>query len=263
MAYLTANGAAPDEAVHIAAEAGYELIGLRLLPAGPGDVVPPLMDDDALFARTKTALRDTGIEVADAEMVRVGEHTQPSDYLAFLARAAELGTRHILVAMDDADLARRNANFAALCEHAAGFGLTADLEFMPWTALRTIAEARAVLDAVQQPNAAILFDCLHFDRCGSTLDELAAIPPAQMNYVQLCDGPVEYDRSDAELIRVARTARLIPGEGGIDFAGICARVPAHVTISVEVPNRPQAEAMGRVEFARAALAASKRFMGEG
>ncbi|WP_428623888.1 sugar phosphate isomerase/epimerase family protein, partial [Sedimenticola sp.] len=225
-------------------------------------VVPPLLDDPALFQRVKEAIRDTGVGVADSEMVRIGPTTDVESFRPFLARSAELGARHILVAMDDTDTSRRIVTYAELCELAASYQLSADLEFMPWTALRSIPETLDIIEASGQDNAAILVDTLHFDRCGCTLEQLASLPASRMNYVQLCDGPKEYDRSDEELIRIARTARLIPGDGGIDFPGICARLPTSVTISVEIPNLPQAERMGKAEFARAALNACERYLGE-
>ncbi len=101
------------------------------------------------------------------------------------------------------------------------------------------------------------FDCLHFDRCGAALDELDALPEGSINYIQLCDGPEPWDPSDAELIRVARTARLVPGEGGIDLPAILRRLPPGLPVSVEVPNHAEAARTGAVALARRALEASR------
>ncbi|MEK9776563.1 MAG: TIM barrel protein, partial [Quisquiliibacterium sp.] len=115
-------------------------------------------------------------------------------------RIALLQTRHVLVAVDDTDFSRTADNFAALCHRLEPYGLTADLEFMPWTGVKNLAQARQLVEAAAHPAGAVLFDALHFDRSGSTLDEFAALPRTLMNYVQICDGPVPYDRSDAELV---------------------------------------------------------------
>ena len=71
------------------------------------------------------------------------------------------------------------------------------------------------------------------------------MPRQRINYVQFCDGPEDYDRSDAGLIEVARRARLMPGEGGIDLAGLARAIPADAVISIEIPNHALAGGSGR------------------
>ncbi len=262
MGYLTGNGVDPVTAVRIAAEHGYQMISFRLLPAGPGDHPPPLLEDDKLLREVQAAMRDTGIQMADAEMIRLKPETRLEEFTRFLDRIAQLNTRHVLVAIDDTDLSRAADNFAALCRKLAPYALTADLEFMPWTGCKNLAQARQIVEAADHPAAAVLFDTLHFDRCGARLDEFAALPHTLMNYVQICDGPVPYDPSDAELIRIARTARLVPGEGGIDLGAIATLIPKDMLISVEVPNHAQAAQIGVSELARRALVATKRLLGD-
>lgn len=262
LAYLTGNGVDPVAAVGIAAEHGYDMVSFRLLPAGPGDSLFPLLTDDALLREVKAAMRDTGITMADAEMIRLDADTKIEDFTPFLDRIAELGARHVLVAVDDTDPVRSQETYASLCARLGAYNLTADLEFMPWTGVKDLAHARGMVEAADHPAAAVLFDSLHFDRSNSTLEEFAALPPGLMNYVQICDGLVPYDPSDVELVRIARTARLIPGEGGIDLKSIAALVPKDMTVSVEVPNHALAEAVGASEVARRALLATKELLGD-
>ena len=135
---------------------------------------------------------------------------------------------------------------------------------MPWTAVANLRDAVAVVDAAAQPNGGILIDALHYDRSDSTLAEIAALPPARINYVQFCDGPVPYDPSTEGLIAIARGARLFPGQGGIDMIGLAKSIPPDVTISVEVPHRALAQkidAEGRAAMARAASLAILRAAG--
>lgn len=262
LGYLTGNGVDPVAAVGIAAEHGYDMVSFRLLPAGPADRLYPLLEDDVLLREVKAAMRDTGVTMADAEMIRLAPATEIRDFTPFLDRIAELGAKHVLVAVDDTDPVRSQETYTALCARLGEYDLTADLEFMPWTGVKDLAHARRMVETAAHPAAAILFDTLHFDRCGAALDEFRDLPPRLMNYVQICDGPVPYDPSDEELIRVARTARLIPGEGGIDLAAIAALVPKDMTVSVEVPNHAQAMEIGASEVARRALAATKKLLGD-
>lgn len=262
LAYLTGNGVDPVTAVRIAAETGYDMVSFRLLPAGPGDQIFPILDDPATQRALKQALRETGIAMADAEMIRLSPTTRIDALERFAACAADLGARHVLVAVDDTDETHRQENFEAVCHLLHAHGLTADLEFMPWTAVKDLAAAQRMVVAANHPAAAVLFDTLHFDRCGSTLDELAALDPALMNYVQICDGPVPYDPSDEAMIAVARTARLIPGDGGIDLEAVVPLIPDGMTVSVEVPNHALAAEIGVPELARRALAATRKLLGE-
>ncbi len=228
---------APPVMIEAAAEAGFAAVGLRMLPAAlSGEGPYPLLTDDALLAETRAALRDTGLKVADVEIVRLNAAFDPEAFRPFLARAAELGARHVLVAGDDRDEARLTGNFARFCDLAAEFGLSGDLEFMPWTAVPDLAAARRVVEAADRPNGAILVDALHFDRAPTTLEEVRALPAARVNYVQFCDGPRPYDPSDEGLIAVARGARLMPGEGAIDLVGLARAIPADCVISVEVAD---------------------------
>lgn len=258
MAYLTANGLPPVQAVALAAELGFDRISFRLLPAGPGDTPAPLLTDEALFSDVKAALADTGLGVADVEMIRMDENTDLDRFRPFLARAAELGARHVLVAGDDTDRGRITDTYGRLCELTWEYGLSADLEFMPWTGIRNVADARALVEAASHPAAAVLFDCLHFNRCGSTLDEVASLPRDMMNYIQVCDGPIPYDPDGSAMMVLGRTGRLVPGEGNIDIAAILARLPKDIPVSVEVPNVAQVAQTSVRELVQRSLEATKR-----
>src|SRR5690349_8358552 len=124
LSFLTCLGAEPEEAVQAAATAGYDYIGFRLLPAMPGGVSFPLMDDAARVRSLRSLMSDSGIGVFDIEIVRLSADFDPEPLLPFLDCSARLGARAVLVAGDDPDEARLTASFAALCEAASEFGLS-------------------------------------------------------------------------------------------------------------------------------------------
>jgi sugar phosphate isomerase/epimerase len=252
LAFLTTFDLGPVEAIRVAAETGYDLVGLRLLPAAPAEPDYPILTDDRLLGEAVAALHDAGIAVADVEIARLKPETDVARFAPFFERGRRLGARNVLVAGDDPEEARLTESFAALARLAADFGLTVDLEFMPWTRVPDLATARRIVEAAGEPNGGLLIDALHFDRSGTTLAEVAALPRERINYVQFCDGPKNYDPSDAGLIEVARRARLMPGEGGIDLAGLARAIPGDAVISIETPNHSLAERLGPTE--RAALA---------
>ncbi len=257
LSFLTCLDAPPPAAIRTAAETGYDAVGLRLLPAMPGGIAFRLMDDAPLLRETLDALRDNAMKVFDIEMIRIGADFSPEPYKAFLETSGRLGARAILVAGDDDDEARMVASFAALCEAAAPYGLSADLEFMPQSKVRDAAAALRILSAAAQPNAAVIVDALHVSRSRSTLDDIAAIPIAWMNYAQICDGPAEIPQTLGGLNFAARRERLLPGDGAIDLTGLFATLPADLPVAIEIPNEKQAPLLGAREWARRALVASK------
>jgi sugar phosphate isomerase/epimerase len=257
LAFLTVFDLGPVEAIRAAAEAGYDLVGLRLLPAAPTESAYPILTDDAVLAEAQAALKDTGVGVADIEIVRLEPETDVATFAPFFERGRRLGAKNVLVAGDDPEEARLTESFARLARLAAGFGLTVDLEFMPWTWVPNLAIARRIVEAAGEPNGGVLIDALHFDRSGTTLGEVGAMPRERINYVQFCDGPKDYDPSDAGLIEIARRARLMPGEGGIDLAGLARAIPGDTVVSVEIPNRALAERLDARSRAALALRTTK------
>lgn len=262
LSFLTCLNAPPPEAIRTARETGYDCIGLRLLPAAPGGVSFPLMDDPATMRDTLAALGDTGIEVFDVEIIRIGPDFAAAAYERFCESASRLQARSVLVAGDDPDEARMTASFAALCEMARPFGLSMDLEFMPQSEVHDAAAALRILHAAKQPNAAIIVDALHVSRSRTPLPDIRAIPTAWMNYAQICDGPAEIPTDRDSLNFAARQARLLPGDGAIDLVTLFAALPADLPISVEVPNQAQAPVLGAREWARQALVRSRSVMAQ-
>ena len=258
LAHLTALSLPPPQLITLAARTGYDKVGLRLLPAAPGATAYPLMRDAGALADTLARSADTGIGVFDLELVRIGAGFEPDDYLAFFEVGAKLGAKAVLVAGDDADETRLASSFAALCEAAAPFGLSADLEFMPWTKVADARTALRIVTAAAQPNGGVLVDALHVARSATRLADIAAIPRRHLHYAQICDAPAAVPATEEGLIHTARCERLLPGEGGIDLAALFATLPSDLPISVEIPNDKQVAALGAEDWARRALAASKR-----
>jgi len=261
LAFLTLFDVSALDAIRIAAETGFDKIGLRLLPAAAtGEAPYPLMTDDAFAREAAAILKDTGLQTADIEIARLKPDTDIRTFEPFLARGAMLGAQNILVAGDDTDHHRLTETFGAFCRLAKTYNMTADLEFMPWTAVRDLVAARAIVDAAGEDNGGVLIDALHMDRSGTTPAQVATLPASRIHYVQFCDGFADYDRSDEGLIKIARSARLFPGEGAIDLVGLARAIPEGVTISVEVPNHALAKTLDPVARARHAIATTREIL---
>ena len=262
LAYLSAAALTPPQVVAVAAQAGYQFVGLRLLPSMAGGASQPLLSDAALMRETQASLRDTGVGVMDLEVLRVGPAFDPGACLPFFEAGAALGARAVLAIGEDPDESRLADTFGRLCATAAPFGLSVDLEFLPWT---TVPDARAALRVLQRaglpPNGGVLVDALHAARSSTTLDDIGALPTAHLHYAQICDAPLGGPFTLEELLHTARQERLLPGEGGIDLRRLFARLPPELPLSVEIPHHLRLPQLGELAWARQALAASRAVLG--
>jgi sugar phosphate isomerase/epimerase len=254
---LTAMHYAPPQLLQLAAHAGVWGVGVRLLPTMPGALHYPLMQQPEQLRETLACQRDLGIVVFDLELIRIGPGLRADDYLGVFEVGQRLGAQVVNVIGDDPEPARLAASYAALCDAAAPFGLSCDIEFMPWSAVPDVAAAHRVLAAVQRPNVGVLVDALHFSRSASTLADVAALPREWIHYGQICDGTLPGPATREGLIHDARCERLLPGEGDIDLRGLFAQLPTDVPVNIEVPNDKRAPAMGYEAWAKAAVAATR------
>lgn len=251
LAALTVPELPPPEQVLAAAQAGYSHVGLRLIPVA-GQILP------AFDARElERRLADTGVRVLDVEIFRLSPDINVAEFEPVLAAAARLRASQLLVHGADPDEARLAHSFARLCDLAAGYGLTANLEPMPWVDVSNVAKALRILAAADRPNCGILLDPIHFDRAGWPIEEIPSIRKEWLHYMQFCDARAERPTDVKELIRQARSDRLFPGEGGLDLKGLLRVLPDDLPLSLEIPvSKP----MPPAERARRALEATRKLL---
>ena len=92
--------------------------------------------------------------------------------------------------------------------------------------------------------------------------DIMNIPRYHLHYVQICDASSEIPTTIEDLIRTARSERLLPGEGGIDLAGLFGKMPKDLPISIEIPNDKRAFSVGYEVWARQALSASRAVLAD-
>jgi sugar phosphate isomerase/epimerase len=262
LSYYTVPELSPPQMVRAAAAAGFDFVGARLLNGQPGHDPAPLMASSALRRETIACLHDAGIGVLDASGARLRPETDMAAFAPFIDAAAELGARHILASGDDPDEPRLAARFAELCELAGRSELTVDLEFVPWMSIADLTLAARMVRTVARANFGIAVDALHFDRSGSRLSDLAALPRAWFRYVQLCDAPGVWASDRASLLHAAVSERLFPGEGEIDLAGLLRALPPGIPIAIEVPTATLARTAPAAERLQRAVAATRKLLVE-
>lgn len=130
--------------------------------------------------------------------------------------AAALGARCVSVAelfavpFDGPDFAR---HFRELCRAAADHGLLVALEFVPTGGVHSLAEAWEVVERAGSLNGGLMVDSWHFQRSGSSLEQLARIPGDRIFSVQLSDAHA----IPAADLAAEMTDRLLPGDGAVDW----------------------------------------------
>ena len=260
LAALTVLELAPPAQVDCAADAGYDCVGLRLIPATADEVQHPMVGDTALVRETARRLADTGVRTLDVEIFRLRPETDVASYRPALETAACLGAREALAAGNDPDASRLVDRFASFCDLCREYGIGANLEPMPWTDVRSFAQAARIVERAARDNGAVLIDAIHFDRGGSDAREIASVPVERLHYVQICDAAAERPRDTATLLHQARAERSMPGDGGLDLVAILRAVPRDVPVSVEVPMQTLARTVPAVERARRLRARTRQLL---
>lgn len=258
LAYLAVLGTHPRRMIEIAAEAGYDFVSLRLAPVTPDERRFPYTTDPSLVADVIRALDEHGISVLDVELLRTDPGVTVESFRAFAEAAAELGARHIVTQIPEPDRGRAIELFGGACDLAAAYGMTADLEFIPWSPTSDLEAAVEIVTKAARPNGGVLVDTLHFARSQSSLERLADLPAELFNIVQLCDARDQAHPSDEDLIRVARSERKPPGDGDIDLVSLVNVLPT-VPYALEVPNDALRQELGALGYSRHLLKMTKSF----
>jgi sugar phosphate isomerase/epimerase len=228
--------------VDAAASAGFDCVTLRLT-AEDGEANRLAADTPArreLLAR----LGERGIGVLDVDVVALGEDTSVMALADVLEGAAALGARHVLAINRDRDESRAAERFAELCVAAAPFGLRVVLEFLPFTATKTVEQADQLVATAGHPAGGVLVDPLHLKRSGGSpaaVAGLRAANPERYPYLQICDGPAEAPPGRGlALYTEAVENRIAPGEGELPLAALLAALPG-APLSVECPVAADAQ----------------------
>ncbi len=256
LAHLTMMEVAPTDLVRAAATAGYDGVGIRLVPTSDG------VDHEMLSSRTRRAevkrvLDDTGIRVVDVEVIRLYPHGF-GDVRPFFDVAAAFGAGHVVCTVEDDDGSRRVDEFARLCAIAADYGVRPTLEYMVFSSVPTLTDALDLVTAAGG-SAAVLVDALHHERGGGSPDDVRALTLSRAPYMQLCDSPETGRFTDRTVAREeAVYGRLLPGAGALPLAELLSQLDPETVVSVECPLIGQRSPADPVAVARAALAAARR-----
>ena len=262
LAHLTVLGCLPPEVIRIAGRAGYDFVGLRLIPMGvPGEqACPP--HDKSIILETKAALQETGIRLLDIELARITTDIDPRTYRPAMEVGAELGARHLISSAWTTDRTDREfiiERYAEICDLARPFGLTVDLEFPSFSRLASLQEAADIVRSANRSNGGLLVDTLYCHFSSVKLDELNSLPKTWFHFMHICDTSEGVPKDRDGMIHIARDNRLYLGQGCIDFKAIMNALP-DVPLSIELPNAKQVHALGYEGHARRCLETARQHL---
>ena len=259
LAHLTLMSADPIQLIEAAEAAEFTHIGMRIVPPTP-DAPMRTVIGDAPFQRTiLRRLSASGVKVLDVEAFWLTAETDVNSIEPAFAFGADLGATYVVVVGNDPQSSRLIDNFTQLTEVAQRYRLQTSLEFIPYSQVRTLADAHNIVRSCGYPNAGLLVDVLHLSRSGATPADLAQLPAGAVHYLHLCDAP-RLAPTDLAAIKVeARSGRLYPGEGDLLLREFVAAADGRVPVAIEAPDGRRAH-LSYFEQARLARSATIRLL---
>jgi sugar phosphate isomerase/epimerase len=261
---LSVFGLPPVDLVNLAADLGCSCISTGLTGFGYNPHGYPafsLREDAGLRRELRAAMRDRGVAISLGEgcIIRSGADIRSS--AADMDLMKELGAERLNTVSMDPDLARTLDQLAVFAEMAAARGLLSTVELCPALTINDLDSALAAVRHVGRREFSLLLDTMHLGRSGATREQIAALDPALIGYVQLCDASRQ--PKQANYLQEATFERMVPGEGDLPLREYLAVLPPDVTVSLEVPMQSQAEAgVGPEVRLRRCVDAARRLLAE-
>lgn len=251
LAQLSLLNTAPPEMVGVAAQAGFDFIGVRVRPVTPTERPYNLQPGSPMLRETLSRMQDTGVTVRDIEFLLLDGSDQREVWLRMMEAGQALGASSLTVAGADSDSSRLVHTLARMTEDGRGFGITPTLEAISYQPVASIAQAA---DIARQAGCRIVVDTLHFNRYNgdgpagqwAELHANADLVPL----LQLCDGPAERPATREALVAESRSEREVPGAGDFGLADVVAALPDGLPVSAETPSDRRVAELGELGWAR-------------
>jgi sugar phosphate isomerase/epimerase len=233
---LTFTNTKPVDMVLAAGDAGFDCVSLWI---NPPSVHPDMLVTAEAVRECERALADTGVKVHSLEAFDLASEGAIESYRPAFEMGARLGGKaalaYNLTVEDRNQAADLLAHFSNI---AAEYGLGTFVEPILFCRTSTVGQARDLVRA-SGSNALILFDTWHFIRTGSTIDDLRAIEPELIGYVQLNDGLLA--PPDDPVVEVSGERRYL-GQGEFPLEDILSLMRRDVIWGNETPSLRRANA---------------------
>lgn len=215
-----------EDRMEAAGNAGFK--GIGLVHNGMMDTV-----DKIGYPAMKAILEKNGIKHVELEFLidwyHTGERRRQSDKVRqeLLEAAKALGARSIKIGPgigeDTADIDLMVKEFTLLSQQAAEVGANVVLEIMPFSNVRTIETALAIVEGANQPNGGLLLDIWHLQRGGIDFNDITKIPARFIKSIELNDAH-KYAIEPLWMDTIHK--RVLPGDGTFDVPAFIKAVQA-------------------------------------
>ncbi|OAV51138.1 sugar phosphate isomerase/epimerase family protein [Enteractinococcus helveticum] len=252
LAQLSSLTTEPPKLVELAAQAGFDFVGIRVRPVTAHETSFNVQPGSPMLAETLARLADTGLQVKDTEFLLLDGSDQREAWLQMFEAGQALGAESMTVAVADTDRSRVIDTLGQMTADGKAYGITPALEAISYQAVNSYPQA---LDIAEQTGVTVLVDTLHAARFGATAEDLRAAAP-RVPMIQVCDAAIAQPPNREALVEESRSGRFPAGEGGQDLAAMIAAVDAGrgtheplLPISVEVPNTVLQDSMSAQDWA--------------
>ena len=226
-----------EERVRLAAENDFSGIGLYV-----GQYIELEKSGFAPFG-LEELLQQHNICLAEIEVVSgLGVDGQGGERAALFEAAAwriadHFESRYLQVIGPGGEVSEAARAFGLLCDRAGDHGLVVGLEFLPFTDIVSVHDARRIVEAAGRSNGGICVDIWHHQRGACDLAAIADLPAELLTGVQMNDGTLLPETSD--YYTDCLTQRRAPGAGEFDIAAVVQALRAtgtQVPWSIEAPS---------------------------
>lgn len=254
LAHLSLLNTAPPDLVGIAAEAGFDFIGVRVRPVTSAERPYNLQPGSPMLAETLARMQDTGVTVRDIEFLLLDGSDQREAWLRMMEAGRAVGAASLTVAAADPEKGRLADNLALMAEDGRDFGIVPALEAISYQAVASIAQAAEI---ARRTGCRIVVDTLHLNRFigpgggdgTGQWDQLLSNTDL-VSLLQLCDGPAQRPSRREDLVLESRSERQVPGEGDFRLAAVLAALPDGLPLSAEAPSDRGVAELGGLGWAR-------------
>lgn len=234
--YLSCTELSAIERAHVAADLGCGYFGMSVDMTGTPHQRDPersLSSDRRLRQDLAAVMADRGVAISLAEGIALTPDNEVADWSPDFDVLAELGAETINVYSIDPDRSRTVDQLGTFAGLAASRGLRPVFEFVPCLPISSLDEAIGIIRDVGHPQLGMVLDLMHVLRSGCTAAQLAAVDPAMVGHVQVCDVPLAAQVEDYG--DEACHYRLPFGEGDVPLREYLGALPRHVPLGVEAP----------------------------
>jgi len=219
----------PVQTVHAAAKAGF---------GGCGIWFDAETWTDQTAKNVRQAFDETGLVPLDIEVIWIQPGDEDPDHDRQLAAGGEIGAKNVLIVSSDPNADNTKRRFEILCNKAEKAGIYANLEFLPITEVKNLADGLDIVNSVAHPNGKLLIDPTHLHRTGGHPNDLKSLSPDLFTYAQYCDGvdKLAEDTYDA-ILADAVDGRLLPGDGAFPLSALIEVLAPDLPISVELRSK--------------------------